>query len=80
MRTDKELLQLLLNYIENVAVCECLSNHLLDLFFDNVISEKERYKVLDILHQNRPNDNSFFFPYGEKQPRIEFLKKLINKY
>jgi hypothetical protein len=84
MRTDKELLELLLeefpvkfstNYV--YGLCDCVR-----LLF---ASKEEKTRLLDILDLNRTKYYEYclygyYFPPNAIEPRQKYLKQLIEKY
>ena len=87
MKSIKALLLILLDQYENnriegiqwsglcPAVFMLLDHRLIDLY--------DRKALLDAIETNRPEcvkSKSYWWPKGEVEPRIEFLKQLIKKY
>lgn len=83
-RPLKELLQILLYKVEQNYEMFGLCNLYRDLFFQGTITSKE-YKCLSDYFRLESNKRGlvvgyqYFFPKGESQPRIEFLKQEISK-
>jgi len=95
MRTIKELLILLreelpirINHPKGGSLCWTIAN----LWIDDLITDEEYEEVNDYIYENKPEDawdycvgddfdrvNGFWWPYGELEPRLEFLDKLINE-
>jgi hypothetical protein len=82
MRTDKELIQLVLdNFYEYfvTGLCTMLSN----LHYNYLISEEEYDQLLLLFEQNKPKKAGKFGLYWwlccYKKPRILFLKKILNQ-
>lgn len=79
VRTDKELLQIVLDNIDMLETGLCLLT--IKLRKRGVISSKEELIIDRIVQQNNPKLRyGYYFKTGAKQPRIEFLKMLIEKY
>jgi hypothetical protein len=77
MRTDKELLQVLLDNIDKLEYGLC--GLATTLWLNYIISYKELEVIRNIIESNKPKNALFFyFPIGQKQPRIEYLQKLID--
>lgn len=90
MRTIKELLQVMLNnprYFEN-GLCGWKNN----LYIAKLINGKEYWALRDYIEVNRPficssfdvlnqriSSNPYYWKIGKIEPRIEWLKKHINK-
>ena len=79
MKSDKELIQLILNNIYLLTSGLCILN--VDLLCADKITLSEYNKIKKILIINLPNrpDNHFCWALGAKKPRIKFLKQLIEK-
>lgn len=87
MRTDKELLELVLEKLEpemlkhpwKVGLCYVIS-HLSQI---KIIDFDEYERIEEIIYDN-PTErflyDIYFFPPGEIEPRKEYLKQLIKKY
>jgi len=83
MRTIKELLILLreemvkqFHPISDGCICYVLAN----MRGNNMISPEEYKETENYLEMQRPNDrHAFWWPYGELEPRLEFLDKLIKE-
>ena len=81
MRTEKELLQVLLDNssIMDAGLCWLID----DLLRQDIISVKEFLVLENYLYNNKPSNilslTEFWFPMGEKEPRINWLKEQINK-
>lgn len=83
MRTDKELMQLMLdnldeNFISGLCSLICILRCRL------IISFEEAERIRDLINLHLPEKKYGLFswycwPMKEKQPRIEFLKNLLNK-
>ena len=86
VRPIKELLELLLDYYSNNKIDHIddrgLCKAYVQLLEFKVINRYEASDIEIYIRDNRP-ENTFieflFWPEGEKQPRIEFLKKLISE-
>jgi hypothetical protein len=87
MRTTKELLEVMLENIDSLHSGLCHLTYLLRAEYD--IIEFSEYEFLGkFLEENLPVqkytppdsfDEMYSFPYGEKQPRIDWLKQQIEK-
>jgi len=78
MRTDKELLGILLENMNRLTHGLCGLAH--SLYLNYTIEFVELERISSLLLKNKPeNSKSFYFPTGEKEPRIEFLQRLINE-
>lgn len=80
MRTIKELLILLREEVNtrfDGCVCYCAAN----MCGKVQITYNEFDALDDYINSHRPEDTkdrlAFWWPYGELQPRLEFLDKLI---
>lgn len=84
-RTIKELLILLRDYLpENISKDRggCICHTIIDMWADNVITEEERPKLNVFIKTHVPSDrtsNLYYYPYGELEPRMKFLNKLISE-
>lgn len=84
MRSEKELLQILLNNINYLDTGLCKLSQF--LFAIDKINWREFNFIIDLLYENITdyyyacNPNRYFFKPGLKQPRIKYLKELIEKY
>lgn len=85
MRTKAELLQLLLDnieLIENKGLCLVIYR----LWCESKKISLEEKVELNIVIGNHPTKlyketySSYYFPAGEKEPRIKYLKQLIKHY
>lgn len=82
MRSDKELLQLLLDNKDIFQTGLCLLAG--TLYCRCKISAKEMLRIPDYLRTNvstyyKENGYAYYWPIGEWEPREEWLKKEINK-
>lgn len=88
MRTEKELLQLMLCHQEKFYGGLCLWIHILD--FSGVITYDECYVLLDYIDHNRPSkfsslsayknrNKNYYWNKGDIAPRIKWIKKQIEK-
>lgn len=85
MRTKVELLQLLLDNIELIGehgLCLAIK----DMYWNHSINNEER-RILERIIRNNPTESYlsdrialYYFPAGEKEPRIKYLKQLIKHY
>lgn len=90
MRPMKELLILLKEYVEQLpndkfmGMCPCT----LYMRRERIISLDEELFIDEFTRENRPTDtrfgditpyNMYFWPYGEKEPRIAFLDHHIKR-
>ena len=80
MRTIKDLLILLREELVN-DFDHCICWQLASMVNDWKISHLEYDEIIIYLEERRPDKKkgkgSFWWPYGELQPRLEFLDKLI---
>ena len=85
MRTEKELIQLLIDSEEMFDINDLygLCALIAELYFSGKIDKPTSYKMRGILSSNVPkkvyNDRFFFHP-RQWQPRKEYLKNLLKKY
>ena len=85
-RTDKELLELVLEDLwykmatwDCCGICAVISQMEILYFIDD--SEECRlYHIIDENPTEYKRNSLFYFPPREVEPRIEYLKKLIEKY
>lgn len=77
-RKIKVLLTLLKNDIINDAHFMSMCYSLLSMFYRFDIVRQEYIKISKYLRKHKCI-NGFWFPMGEKQPRIEWLDEQINK-
>ncbi len=82
MHSDKQLLELLIQYFEEKGICEglCTSAHEMERF-DN-IDYSEYKRIMCIIKENKPDQilkNGFYFKEFEKEPRIKFINNILNK-
>ena len=93
MKTLNELYKLLLIEFEtNVHLGIC--NAIADLYFYGEITIEEHHSLFKHFRSERPRlfkntlfvfknkyryDDAYWWPCGDKKPRIEFIKHLINK-
>ena len=86
MRSTKELLEVLLDQYENSRVegiqwsglCFAIIRHPAGY----VIDQYEKEALLKVIKANRPYSvvsPLYWWPKGEVEPRVEFLKQLISK-
>jgi len=84
MRTKKELIKLLLDnfndYFES-GLCDLATN----LYLKDKITEMEHILIKTALRQNKPymsisNYLGYWWPRGERHPRIKFLNEILEKY
>jgi hypothetical protein len=76
MRTEKELWQIVLDHIDELESGLC--GLIWDLLKEYIISREEYDLLLDILGEESENyEDTFWFPRGVKEPRIEWLKNKI---
>jgi hypothetical protein len=82
MRSDKELIQILLDS-EDVFVeegCEGLCEFIRVLAGDRLIIFAEKVRLRFIILDNKPKktyNSDFYFPPYQWQPRKEFLERII---
>ena len=90
MKTDKELLELLLYYVTkykdssdeiikynfSFGLCKVVNHY--------IKTNENKRRLLKMLYDERPGTDNihplYFFPQGKWDVRIEFIKKLIEKY
>lgn len=81
MRTKKQLLQLLLDNIDLIGNYGlCFAN--IRMQVEGIINNVE-YMVIDKIISMNPvfgERSGYYFPKGDKQPRIEYLQRLIKVY
>ena len=77
MRTEKELLQLILDNIDMLKTGLC--NLTLRLVMIGKMSYDEKIIINDYILNNAPNEHIFWFELGYAPPRIEWLKQQIEK-
>ena len=88
MRTEKELLQLMLDHPSKMGVGLCFWSS--SLIVDNIITHHEFKSLRNYIHDNRPSkysslsayrnrDNSYYWDQGDIAPRIKWIKKQIKK-
>ena len=84
MRDIKTLLEILLNQyqkhpddVRSLGLCDSVKH----IYHHNLINPHEREVILDVIKSNRPAGlgSAYWWPKGETEPRIEFLKKLISE-
>jgi hypothetical protein len=90
MRTDVELLKLLLRQVKKdlsyfqwlisyhtSSICSCIHN----MRMASIINGNELHKLLSLIRDNKPKNTGrlYWWPPGKKYPRVRFLKKLIKK-
>jgi len=80
MRSDKELLEIILEEFksqDHIGLCATI---LASVFIGHITID-EKIRLDDIIEDNKPKEAEPFYwwPEWKKQPRIEFLKQLINK-
>jgi hypothetical protein len=90
MRTDVELLKLLLRQVKKdfsyfqwlkkyyaSGLCVTIS----DMRIHCIINNNELHKLYYLIGDNKPKNTGrvYWWPPGKKYPRVRFLKKLIKK-
>jgi hypothetical protein len=84
MRTSKELLEILLKHVESKKFLPSgLCLEIYSLHGKSIINQEEFFTLESLVHENRPNvfhSKVYFFPPNIVEPRIEFIKSLIEKY
>ena len=87
MRSTKELLEVLLDRYQNNTIEEInwagLCWAITKLYAYDGVNFYEKEILLDVIEANRPESvesGKYWWPKGEVEPRIEFLKQLIKKY
>ena len=86
MRDIKTLLEVLLDQYQNNKIYRiqwaglCLA--ITKLRNAGVIDQSDKEALLKVIEANRPESAGSFYwwPVGEIEPRVEFLKQLIKKY
>jgi len=81
MRSEKELLELLLENINWLSAGLC--NLAFDLLSHGVMNSQEYAILHQLIWDNEPfttYDKYYFWLPGNKEPRIDFLNQLIKKY
>ena len=92
IRETKELLELVLQNIYKLKKTDGLCGLINDLGVEGLILMDEAWILWRYIHKNRPVNNYYFlnkingnnkylfyWKSGEKEPRIQWLKKHINK-
>ena len=86
MRSIKELLELLLDQYENNRIdwiqWAGLCWAIIKLYTNDVVNFYEKEILLDVIEANKPDtpwSGRYWWPKGEVEPRIEFLKQLISE-
>jgi hypothetical protein len=83
MRTNKELLKVLLANIDKLKHGLCLLA--IELKHTDIITTDEHFKISDYIYKNRPKKTSklydpewtrlaWYWPIGAKTPRVRWLK------
>ncbi len=83
MRTDKELLELLLETYQSEKTFSGICNANNVNVYRKVVSIDEFRRTKDLLKKNKPNGKelySYWWPKYVKSPRVKFLQQLIKKY
>ncbi|HFK5563458.1 TPA: hypothetical protein ACGZ9C_003126 [Elizabethkingia anophelis] len=80
MKTDKQLLELLIQYFEEKGVCEglCTAAHEMERFDEIDYSEYKR--LMSIIKENKPDqilEDGFYFKEFKKEPRIKFINNIL---
>lgn len=79
MRTDKQLIQLVLDNFDK-HFKSGLCNLALHLLFNRDITYNEYCLLMEIIKLGRPSKPyGFWWPVGQREPRIEFLNKLLKQ-
>lgn len=79
MRTTKELLILLRDKLHwYIKGCGGMCNTIACMYHDNVITSPENYLLRKYIGE-KANNNEFWFPRGELEPRINWLNEQIEK-
>ena len=84
MRTEKELLQVLLDNMDRFETGLCHLTGILNI--EGVITFEEEFIIDEYVYENSPEefyideyDIHYKWVKGEKQPRIDWLNEQINK-
>lgn len=84
MRSDLELLNLLLERLLSKYFCASLCFDAVDMKNNNVITQDEYVRLKNIIFENDPGTrygmSNFYWEPFAKEPRIEFVKMIIEKY
>ena len=87
MRDIKTLLEILLDQYENNRLegiqWSGLCFAIIRLRIGHVIDQSDEDALLKVIKANRPESAGsllYWWPKGEVEPRVEFLKQLIKKY
>lgn len=87
MKSIKALLLILLDQYENNRIdgiqWSGLCFAIIMLFNGYVIDQYEKKALYDVIDANKPLmlwSGRYWWPKGEVEPRVEFLKQLIKKY
>ena len=85
MRDIKTLLEILLDQYQNNRIDGIqwagLCFAIIRIDVGHVIDQYEKEDLFDVIKANRPESAAPFYwwPKGEVEPRVEFLKKLISE-
>jgi len=80
MRTEKELLQLLLDNIDKLETGLCYLTYFLWVYHNSIsYDEKQKITLYIELKAPKKRKDCFHWKPNEKQPRIEWLKSQIEK-
>lgn len=85
MKTNLQLLKLVEKEVskeKDSDYCSCLCLQIENLYGERTISKEEKSKFLNYLDRNKPIGavvGDYYFPAGEKIPRLKWLNKHIKK-
>lgn len=80
MRTDKELIQLMIDNLDQYFITSlCITTS--QMRIDNLINQKEEDRIDEIVYRFKPSDAGpfYFWPANLLEPRREFLQNILNK-
>ena len=86
MRDIKTLLEILLDQYQNNRIDGIqwagLCFAIIRIDVGHVIDQYEKEDLFDVINANKPDivwSGKYWWPKGEVEPRVEFLKQLISK-
>jgi hypothetical protein len=79
MRTEKELLQVLLDNMDKFETGLCIVTSI--LYSEGIITRYEKNVMHNYIYQYKPINSGayYYWKIGKKQPRIDWLNEQINK-